>query len=138
VIHGQHGAVPTIEIEDRLSGMIDWIDLIAVYGVKPLPGVGEIPIAAITVRPGAKFDPVELRRAVESQLLGPQRPVVVRIIDELPMTAGHRTRKRVLREDGLGLEGGSGQTLWLAPTEAGYVPLEVGDTESLEIIASSF
>jgi putative long chain acyl-CoA synthase len=138
VIHGQHGAVPTIEIEDRLSGLIDWIDLIAVYGVKPLPAAGEIPVAAIAVRPGEKFDPVELRRVVESQLQGPQRPVVVRIIDELPMTAGHRTRKRVLREAGLGLEGGSGQTLWLAPAEAAYAPLEIGDADSLETIASKF
>jgi hypothetical protein len=47
------------------------------------------------------------------------------------MTAGHRTRKRALRCEGLGLEDAAGQTLWLAPGEDGYVPLSTKDLDSL-------
>ncbi|MBW2388177.1 MAG: hypothetical protein JRG89_07035 [Deltaproteobacteria bacterium] len=55
------------------------------------------------------------------------RPIVIRVVDDLPMTAGHRTRKRTLRSEGLGLENEGGESLWLAPGQEGYVPLSSDD-----------
>ncbi len=43
------------------------------------------------------------------------------------MTAGHRTRKRTLRREGLGLEDVAGETLWLEPGEKGYTPFSTED-----------
>lgn len=121
------GAVATLAIEDRLTLEVPEIDLAAVYGIRLENKSEDVLVAALTQRAGAKIDPVELRRVVERQLLAAQRPTVVRIVESLPMTAGYRTRKRVLREAGLGLEDASGQTLWLASNESGYVPLERAD-----------
>ena len=47
------------------------------------------------------------------------------------MTAGHRTRKRALRREGLGLEDAAGETLWLAAGEEGYIPLSTKDLGQL-------
>lgn len=121
VIQSPRGAVATIPVEDVLTTQLSFVDLAAVYGVR-VEG-NEIPVAALTIRPEAKFDPIELRSIVMQALPARSRPVVVRVIEELPMTAGHRTRKRALRRQGLGLDDSRGETLWLAPGEDGYVPL---------------
>lgn len=131
VIQTAHGAVTTIPVEDVLSSGLDFVDGVAVYGVRLSDHDHEIPVAAITLRPEAKLDPVALRRVVERRLQGICRPVVVRIVDGLPMTAGHRTRKPALRAQGLGLEDPSGETLWLAPDAPGYVPLAMDDLDRL-------
>jgi putative long chain acyl-CoA synthase len=131
VVQSARGAVATREIEDALTDGLDAIELAAVYGVG-LPGhPEEILTAALSIRPDAKLDPVALRRAVSRRLRPQQRPVVVRVLDRLPMTGGHRTRKRTLRREGLGLENAAGQTLWLAPGEPGYVPLSSDDVAKL-------
>jgi putative long chain acyl-CoA synthase len=131
VIHGSNGAVATIPVEDVLTCENEVVDLAAVYGVRLPESDVEIPVAALTLQPGAKLDPVALRATVEHRLPRHQRPIVIRLIDQLPMTAGHRTRKRALRREGLGLEDAAGQTLWLAPGEDGYVPLSTKDLDSL-------
>jgi len=127
VIHGPNGAVATIPVEDVLTSENEVVDLAAVYGVRLPESEVEILVAALTLRPGAKLDPVALRHTVEHRLARHQRPIVIRRVDELPMTAGHRTRKRALRREGLGLEDVAGETLWLAPGEKGYVPLSTTD-----------
>jgi putative long chain acyl-CoA synthase len=123
VIHGSGGALASIQVENVLTSELDVVDLVAVYGVRLPELETEISVAALTLRPGAKLDPVELRKSVQRRLPRHQRPVVVRVMSDLPQTAGHRTRKRVLRAEGLGLDAGAGETLWLAPDEEGYVPL---------------
>jgi putative long chain acyl-CoA synthase len=127
VIHGPSGAIATIPVEDVLTSENQGVDLAAVYGVGlPESGV-EIPVAALTLQPGVKLDLIALRHTVEHRLPRQHRPIVIRLVDQLPMTAGHRTRKRALRREGLGLEDGAGETLWLAPGEKGYVPLSTKD-----------
>ncbi len=131
VVRGERGAVATIPVEDVLTEKLEELDLVAVYGVR-LPGrQREILVAALTLRPGAKLDPVALRRVVCRNLPAAERPSVVRIVSELPMTAGHRTRKRALRREGLGLDDAAGETWWLAPDEEGYVPLSNDDLDRL-------
>ena len=127
VIHGPNGAVATLPVEDVLTSEQEVVDLAAVYGVRLPEFETEIPVAALMLRPGAKLDPVALRHAVEHRLPRHQRPIVVRLVDQLPMTAGHRTRKRTLRREGLGLEDVAGETLWLEPGERGYTPFSTED-----------
>jgi len=131
VIHGPNGAVATIPVEDALTSEHEAVDLAAVYGVRLPEMEAEIPVAALTLRPGAKLDPIALRHSVEHRLPPHQRPIVIRVVDQLPMTAGHRTRKRALRREGLGLEEVAGETLWLAPGEKGYMPLSTKDLDLL-------
>ena len=129
IIRTPHGALLAVPVEDVLSRELDFVDQVSLYGVA-LPGVeGEVPVAAITIRRGAKLDPVALRCKVEARLENHRRPRVVRVMDELPETAGYRIRKSVLRQEGLGLEEASGETLWLAPGEEGYVPLGRDEVE---------
>jgi putative long chain acyl-CoA synthase len=120
VVQGPKAAVATIPVEDVLTEHLDFIDLAAVYGARSADGAPEIVVAALILRPGAKLDPRELRRVVEAHLEESQRPAIVRVSAELPLTAGQRTRKRALREQGLS---DADDNLWLAPGEAAYVPL---------------
>ena len=130
VIHTAHGGVAPGPIEDVLGSELGFVDQAAVYGVA-LPGQeGEIPVAALTLRPDAELDPTALRRKVMGRLVGPHRPLVVRVVDELPMTAGHRLRKSPLRAEELGLEA-PGETLWMAPGEDAYLPLDSDDLPRL-------
>ncbi len=129
VIRGVHGVVATIPIEDTLTQHVEEIDLVAVYGVKLRDSTMEVPAAAIVLRRGASFDPEGLRHVVEHRLRDAERPAFVRIVDALPTTAGHRTRKRALRrigfdDDAAVAEGLKGEAHWLAPGESGYVPFE--------------
>jgi len=138
VIHGSQGAEPTLVIEDMLGAALDWVDLVAVYGVQPLGASAEIPVAAITLRQGMKLDLSELRRVVETRLRSPQQPVVIRIVDQLPMTAGHRLRKRALRQEAFGsvVETGE-QVLWLAEGESSYVAFDRAAEAGLGSLATN-
>lgn len=131
VIRGARGALPTIPVERRLVSEVDFVDLAAVYGVRVPGASAEVPVAAVTLRRNARFDPVALRAAIEANLSPAQRPLLVRVLDELPLTAGHRTRKRQLRAEGLGLSSHSGESFWLAPGRDGYEPFEAVDQDAL-------
>ena len=129
VVHTPDGAQLPGPIEDLLSSEIDFVDLSAVYGVELEDRDGEVLVAAVTLRSGAKLDPVALRAKVKGRLEPAQRPLVVRVLPELPLTAGQRIRRSALRAEGLGI--GAGESLWLAPGEEGYVPLEEADVPRL-------
>lgn len=131
VIPGKDGPITTVTVEDVLTTELPFVDLAAVYGVPaPEPGV-QIPVAAITLRPGEKVDPQALREVVEHRLHPPSRPQVIRILPELPLTSGHRIRKRLLREAGLGSSKAKGERLWLAPGEKAYLPLSAEIAKTL-------
>ena len=124
VVRTADGSVATLAVENALTAELPEIDLAAVYGVRRDGHSHDTLVAALTLRPGTKIDPIALRRVVDRRLPAPQRPRVVRIIDALPMTAGYRTRKRTLRQAALGLKEGAGEALYLAPNENGYITLE--------------
>ncbi len=157
VIHTARGAVTSTAAEDVLTSEVEGVDLAAVYGLK-LPGIKyEVPAAAITMAPGKKLDPKQLRSAVRRRLKDIDRPIIVRLVEDLPLTAGHRVRKRSLRRDGLGFaddgdgdgDGGrnddgndhdrqgrdtgdsDGRTYWLAPDVERYVPLRADNLDQL-------
>ncbi len=127
VIRTSVGAVPTVPAERALARYLAGVDLAAVYGAR-VPGLEhEVVVAALTLQPGTKLDPVALGRIVTEHLDGPERPAVVRVVAVLPMTAGHRVRKGALREQGLGLEDGAGESFWYDPGASGWVPLARAD-----------
>lgn len=125
VIQTRTGGVATIPIEDLIATEVEYVDLIAVYGVQ-MPGDHfESIVAAITLRPGHKFEPRTLRKAVDALLPKEQRPTLIRVLDELPTTSGHRIRKRPLREEGW--KKGSGKRYRLDPNKATYVRVKKGE-----------
>lgn len=102
VIHSESGAVVSVAVEDVITSRLDFVDLAAVYAAEVKGHVGQVPVLAMTLRPGAQFDEDALRDIVERKLPERSRPVMVEVLDELPMTAGHRIRKRALRRNGVG------------------------------------
>jgi putative long chain acyl-CoA synthase len=131
VVHTVSGALAPAPIEDVLTAELHFVDLSAVYGVALAEGEAEVLVAAITLRSGAKLDPGALRAKVTGRLAPPQRPRVIRVLPELPLTAGQRIRRSVLRRDGFGFGSGAGETLWLAPGDDAYVPFGPEDLQHL-------
>jgi fatty-acyl-CoA synthase len=71
-----------------------------VYAV-PDPQVGDLPMAALELRPGAAFDPQGFARFLEQQPdLGTKAaPRFVRVVAELPVTATMKTIRKDLRRE---------------------------------------
>ncbi|MEO2169148.1 MAG: AMP-binding protein, partial [bacterium] len=101
VIQTDEGGVATIPVEDTLATELSFIDLAAVFGVQLDGKEAASVVAAITLRPGEDFDLGAFVHVVHTRLLSRDRPRFVRVLDELPLTSGHRIRKRALREAGL-------------------------------------
>ena len=118
VIQGASGGVATIPIEDHIATEVESVDLVAVYGVRRPGDDFESVVAAVTLQPGRTFDGRALRKAVDAFLPREQRPVLVRVLDELPMTSGHRVRKRPLREEAW--KKGPGKRYRLDPDQPTY------------------
>ncbi|WP_067455266.1 AMP-binding protein [Actinomadura macra] len=120
LIRTAEGIVPPGPIRDAL-GDLPCIDTVAVYGIPD--GDTELAAAAVSLRggpsagrrsPGPRspsrepLRPIDLTEAllrVEPAL----RPAIVRVVDEIPVTAGWRLRTAPLREEGVPA-GGDGRT----------------------------
>jgi putative long chain acyl-CoA synthase len=135
VVHAPAGALPSGPVEDLLTAELEFVDLAAVYGASFGEDGAEILVAAITLRREAKLDAAALRSKVTGRLPEPRQPLVVRVLEELPLTAGQRIRRSALRREGLGLESGAGETLWLAPDADAYVPFGREDLPGLLAMA---
>ncbi|MFC6878549.1 AMP-binding protein [Actinomadura yumaensis] len=105
LIRTAEGIVPPGPIRDAL-GDLPYIDSVAVYGV-PAGDGADLAAAAVTLRPGAAgtdgagvVKPVDLSEAllrVEPEL----RPAIVRVVDDIPVTAGRRLLTAPLRDEGV-------------------------------------
>ena len=118
LISSAAGGIPTIPIEDTLCAELDFIDLCAVYGVREDGLDHDQIVAAITVRPDRFFDGGTFGRVVRTFLPSESRPTWVRVLDELPRTAGYRIRKGPLKA--LGLESGRDRLYRLDERRATY------------------
>lgn len=99
-ISGPHGPVASLQIEDavwELSG----VSAAAAYALRSSARGSELPALAIVLRRGATLDLDKLARKVTSRLAMDARPLLVRVVDELPVTAGYRVQKGVLRSEGV-------------------------------------
>jgi fatty-acyl-CoA synthase len=100
MVRTQQGPVATVQVEDILYEL-PAIRQAAVYGAQ-LPDVqGEVPVAALVLRPDDELDVASLSRLANRRLREHARPAFVRIVQEIPLTRGHRPRKQPLKVQGL-------------------------------------
>lgn len=91
------GAVPGRPARAAL-GAADAVALAVTYA---LPGAEhDLLVAAVSPRPGREITAAELSAAAR-ELDDAERPAIVRIVDEIPVTTWYRPRTAVLRAEGL-------------------------------------
>jgi len=99
VIHTAEGAVYPAAIRDAL-GDLPAVDLVVAYGLRPGGGGDDIAVGAVTLRHDHTLDAEVLTQAVAE--LDPQdRPAVVHVVDEIPVTTWFRPLTGPLRDAGL-------------------------------------
>lgn len=118
LVRTAEGYVGTTAIEEAL-GELPFVSAAAAYGLVLRRGGAEVPVAAVLLRKRREFDAEALGRAVQERLEARSRPRVVRIVAELPATAGYRILKRPLRAAGVPKEELGRGKAWLWDEEAG-------------------
>jgi putative long chain acyl-CoA synthase len=116
------GPLASIPIEDAV-GDLDAVSLAVAYGVRLDGAAGEIPVVSLALRPGRALDIAALTRAIAA-LPPAERPAVVRIVDEIPMTPGYRPLKGPLRRAGIDPQRITGRALWLDLETGSFRPLD--------------
>lgn len=86
-------------IRDAL-GDLPAVDLAVAYGVQPDGSEHEVAVAAVTLRVGHTLTAADIDAALEG-LSVDQRPAVVQVVDEIPVTTWFRPVTGPLREAGL-------------------------------------
>jgi putative long chain acyl-CoA synthase len=109
VIRTSHGPVFTTAIRDAL-GALPQVDLAVAYGVVPTGAEHQVAIAAVTLRRGRELSPREISRTLSSLEAG-QRPQIVQVVDQIPVTTWFRPLTGPLREAGIP-EAGEGVRAW--------------------------
>jgi len=132
VIHTFAGPVPSIPIEDSI-GALDFVDLAIAYGVAGRRGGPELPAVALTLVRGRELDLAAIAAAVDRDLPAASRPVVLRVLDELPLTAGYRPLKEPLRA--AGIHPAEGRTFYREPDREEFEPLDEVSIARLATIA---
>ncbi len=121
VIHTRLGAVFTGPIRDALYGL-PAVDLAVAYGLLPSGAEREIAVAAVTLREAAELRPRDITAAL-AVLEPDQRPAIVQVVDQIPVTTWFRPLTGPLRERGIP-EPGEGVRAWFLDTERdAYRPL---------------
>ncbi len=93
------GAVAPLPIAEAL-GELDAVDLAVAYGVRPRGAEAEIAVAAVTLRARAPLDAREIARAL--RVLAPdERPQIVHVVRDIPVTTWHRPLAAPLRARGM-------------------------------------
>jgi putative long chain acyl-CoA synthase len=99
VVRTAHGPVFTGPIRDSL-GTLPAVDLAVAYGLQSDLSSQEVAVAAVTLAPGATLTPRELGAAF-GWLPFHQRPLIVRVVDRIPVTTWYRPQTAPLRAQGL-------------------------------------
>jgi malonyl-CoA/methylmalonyl-CoA synthetase len=100
IISGGYNVYPA-EIEAYLNDMPGVAES-AVVGV-PHPDFGEVGVAVVTAKPGAKLQPDELVATLKSQLANFKIPKRCYVVDELPRNTMGKVQKNLLRDQHKGL-----------------------------------
>ncbi|HEY8002033.1 MAG TPA: alpha/beta fold hydrolase [Solirubrobacterales bacterium] len=122
LIRTDHGYVPAFPILDAL-GDLQAIDLAVVYGVPAPDSDNSLAIAAATLRPGFELDPEQLAEALAT-LPEPERPDLVQVVDEIPVTTWYRPSTAQLRAAGAP----SGDRVWRRQGDAYVEDLGAANT----------
>jgi putative long chain acyl-CoA synthase len=102
-IRTEHGHVGAFPIADAL-GDLEAIDLAVVYPAPAPDSEYALAVAAVTVRPGFELDPGAVDAALAA-LPDAERPDVVHVVDEIPVTTWYRPNTAELRAAGIPTEG---------------------------------
>ncbi|HZE04382.1 MAG TPA: AMP-binding protein, partial [Solirubrobacteraceae bacterium] len=103
VIHTAEGAVYPAAIRTVL-GDLEEVDLVVAYGLRLREEKTETAVAAVTLRAGHELDAATLSDAL-AELPQEDRPAVVHVVDEIPVTTWFRPLTGPLREAGLSRPG---------------------------------
>jgi fatty-acyl-CoA synthase len=124
-VDGENFAAAPVE---RILSRFEPALLAAVYAV-PDAEVGDQVMAALTLRPGSRFDPEAFRAflAAQRDLGTKQAPRYVRIAAALPSTETHKILKRVLRRE----RWECADPVWLRETDGRYRRLGAEDVAAL-------
>jgi acyl-CoA synthetase (AMP-forming)/AMP-acid ligase II len=123
LIRHRSGPLPTAPIEEAVWEMSS-VSAAAAYGLA-LPGSRfEVPVVAVVLRPGAELDRGRLAERVERSLPEASRPIIVRIVGDIPMTAGYRFRKQALRAAAIDAKDFGRHTLWYDASKHTYRELD--------------
>jgi putative long chain acyl-CoA synthase len=120
VIHAEHGPVFTGPIRDAL-GNLPAVDLATAYGLKTDFSDDEVAVAAVTLSAGAKLTPRDLI-AVLGAVPFHERPLIVRVVDSIPVTTWYRPLTAPLRADGLRVSSKSHPVWYLDLDGETYLP----------------
>jgi putative long chain acyl-CoA synthase len=99
VIRTEAGLAFTSAIRDALSDL-PAVDLAVAYAVKAPSGEGAVAVAAVSLRAGAELNVRDLGQAL-GHLDPDQRPLIVRVVDEIPVTTWYRPITTSLRSEGV-------------------------------------
>jgi len=115
--------LPTLAIENAVW-QLDCVSTAAAYGLSIEGYEYEIPAVALQLRAKAKLSARELSDAVAQELDTKNRPVVVRIVDSLPMTLGQQVKKSILQGEGIPASAlQRGKSFWFNAKTDKYEPL---------------
>jgi putative long chain acyl-CoA synthase len=133
VIRTHRGPVFTTPIRDALGDLCQ-VDLAMAYGVRPPDGEHEVAIAAVTLRSGQELSARDISRAL-SGLAPEQRPLIVQVVDRIPVTTWFRPLTGPLREAGIPEPGQDVRIWYLDASGERYRPLT--DTARKRLVAAS-
>ncbi len=123
LIRAKEERLPTLPIEN-VVWQLDSVSAAAAYGLAIEGCDFEVPAVAVLLRKKSKFSPGELAKLVTQQLDKKSRPVVIRIMRELPMTLGEQVQKQTLRNQDMPKSAlQKGQSYWLNEKTGKYEPL---------------
>ncbi|MPY80519.1 MAG: AMP-binding protein [Actinophytocola sp.] len=122
VIRAARGPVYGQPIADALDDLPS-VDLAAAYGVRA--GDYDIAVAAVTPWQGAEIAAADVTKALAG-LPAAQRPDVVHVVDDMPLTTWYRPNAAALRERGVPTE----RAWYFDDAEDAYLPL----TESTRVM----
>jgi putative long chain acyl-CoA synthase len=134
VIRAKHGPVFSTPIRDVL-GDLTAVDLVVAYGV-PGGGGHQLAAAAVTLRAGHDVTARQLSRALRA-LDRSQRPAVVRVVDQIPVTTWYRPITGPLREEGIVEPAAGGLGWYRDATGENYRPLSAAARRRLVSAASA-
>jgi putative long chain acyl-CoA synthase len=120
VIRTEAGPAFTTLIRDALSDL-PAVDLAVAYGVEVGDG-RQAAVAAVTLCPGAELTARELTRELAG-LDDSQRPLIVHVVDEVPITTWYRPLTRALRRAGIPTPGPGVRAWYRDASGATYRPL---------------
>lgn len=121
LVHTEAGLVMPSPARDALA-RIDAVDLAVAYGLTVAGADHQVLVVAVMPRPGCTVKPGAVTRAL-ADLPEEERPAVVHVVDEIPVTSWYRPDVRALREDGIPPPGGDRVVLSRTKTGDRYKPL---------------